>query len=208
MIITKLNIKNNIIEIFVDEINSFHCSENFQLEHDLYEGKVVENFSFEELKNLAEVDLIKQKAKNYCSTRLLCKSKLRNYIQKISKRKGISIDKESIEKMLNEFEEYNLINDYEYTRKIVDSLTNKKKGLGFIKQKLHTLGIDKEIIINVLSESFDSDLEAENLKSLIEKKRFFLEKKFTGDKLQQKLISFCIGKGYSFQDIKSALNPV
>ncbi len=99
-------------------------------------------------------------------------------------------------------EEYGLINDEEYCKAKTEYLVNVKKcSLAEVKAKLLTLGINKDIIESCI-ELYDSDVQAENLRYIIEKKYY--------SKLDQpqKVIAALMRKGFSYSDIKSALRSM
>ncbi len=113
-----------------------------------------------------------------------------------------SFDAACADAACDKMEEYGLINDEEYCRAKAEYLINVKKcSLGETRAKLLTLGINKDII-KCCIESYDSDTQAENLRYLIEKKYH--------SKLDQphKVIASLMRKGFSYHDIKSALNSL
>lgn len=99
-------------------------------------------------------------------------------------------------------EEYGLINDEEYCKAKAEYLINVKKcSLGETRAKLLTLGINKDII-ECCIQLYDSDVQAENLRYIIEKKYY--------SKLDQpqKVIAALMRKGFGYSDIKSALRSM
>lgn len=100
-------------------------------------------------------------------------------------------------------EEYGFINDEEYTRMYIGECMNSKKyGVRRIKQALLFKGVDANTIEDVLCETeFD---EAESLEPLV-------QKKLSGNyerKNIDKVVRHFMGKGFSYPDIKRAIEHV
>ena len=113
-----------------------------------------------------------------------------------------NFDSDCAETACNKMENLGLINDEEYCKAKAEYLINVKKcSLAEVKAKLLTLGINKDIIKSCI-ELYDSDVQAENLRYIIEKKYY--------SKLDQpqKVIAALMRKGFSYSDIKSALRSM
>ena len=113
-----------------------------------------------------------------------------------------NFDSDCAEAACDKMEEYGLINDEEYCKAKAEYLINVKKcSLGETRAKLLTLGINKDIIESCI-ELYDSDVQAENLRHIIEKKYY--------SKLDQpqKVMAALMRKGFSCSDIKSALRSM
>ena len=113
-----------------------------------------------------------------------------------------NFDSDCAETACNKMENLGLINDEEYCKAKAEYLINVKKcSLGETRAKLLTLGINKDIIESCI-ELYDSDVQAENLRYIIEKKYY--------SKLDQpqKVIAALMRKGFSYSDIKSALRSM
>ena len=102
----------------------------------------------------------------------------------------------------SKMEDLGLINDFEYCKTKAEYLViTKKCSLSETRCKLLTLGINKDII-ECCIQLYDSDVQAENLRYIIEKKYY--------SKLDQpqKVIAALMRKGFSYSDIKSALRSM
>ncbi len=100
-------------------------------------------------------------------------------------------------------EEYGFINDLEYARVYINECINSKKyGARRIKQALIYKGIDANTIEDAMYE-FEFD-EGELLVPLVEKK---LGGNFERKNIDKTVRHFIL-KGYSFSDIKSAIEQV
>lgn len=100
-------------------------------------------------------------------------------------------------------EEYGFVNDEEYARAYASECVNSKKyGMRRVKQALAYKGIDPNTIEDVLCE-----LEIDEKEKLLP----LVEKKLAGNferKNTDKTIRYFMNKGYSFSDIRSAIEQV
>ena len=113
-----------------------------------------------------------------------------------------NFDSECASAACDKMEELGLINDEDYCKAKAEYLvTVKKCSLSETRLKLLTLGINKDIIESCI-ELYDSDVQAENLRYIIEKKYY--------SKLDQpqKVIAALMRKGFGYSDIKSALRSM
>jgi regulatory protein len=113
-----------------------------------------------------------------------------------------NFDSDCAEAACDKMENLGLINDEEYCKAKTEYLINVKKcSLGETRAKLLTLGINKDII-ECCIQLYDSDVQAENLRYIIEKKYY--------SKLDQpqKVIAALMRKGFGYSDIKSALRSM
>lgn len=113
-----------------------------------------------------------------------------------------NFDSDCADAACDRMENLGLINDEEYCKAKAEYLINVKKcSLGETRAKLLTLGINKDIIESCI-ELYDSDVQAENLRYIIEKKYY--------SKLDQpqKVIAALMRKGFGYSDIKSALRSM
>ena len=75
-----------------------------------------------------------------------------------------------IDKVIELLEEYNLLNDYEYTRAYISSYQNKKS-LRELKFELQKRGIDRDIIEELISNIDSSEIEIANIEKIVRKYR-------------------------------------
>lgn len=108
---------------------------------------------------------------------------------------------EAVEKLC----ELNLINDERYAENFVKSLfTYKKYGRNRIKSELYRKGIDSDTAKNALDEVFESE-ETDNVERIVEiiRKRYY--NKMDSRESRQKVIAALVRLGYSFSDIREAM---
>lgn len=163
-----------------------------------YKIKTGSCFSQQELTLLYEksnTNKAVQKAYNLLSYRSHSRSELYTKLCR-------NFDADCAEAACDRMENLGLINDEEYCKAKAEYLINVKKcSLGETRAKLLTLGINKDII-ECCIQLYDSDVQAENLRYIIEKKYY--------SKLDQpqKVIAALMRKGFGYSDIKSALRSM
>ena len=113
-----------------------------------------------------------------------------------------NFDSDCAQAACDKMENLGLINDEEYCKAKAEFLIMTKKcSLSETRLKLLTLGINKDIIESCI-EMYSEDIQAENLRTLIEKKyRSKLDN-------PQKVIAALMRKGFGYREIKSALNEL
>ena len=113
-------------------------------------------------------------------------------------------EKESAEKACDRLFELGLLNDEEFARILANELYERKGyGVKRIKQELAFRGIDREIAENAI-ESLDFDTQTRII-LVIEKKYI---SKINDEKGRKRAIDGLLRLGYSYSDIKSALNSI
>ena len=113
-------------------------------------------------------------------------------------------EKEAAEKACERLLELGLLNDEEYARILSDDLINRKNyGIKRVKQELAYRGIDREIIENTV-DTLDND--AENRIILVVKKKYL--NKLNDEKGRKRAVDGLMRLGYSYSEIKSALNTL
>ena len=107
---------------------------------------------------------------------------------------------EDIEQVIGFLEEYNLVNDREYAKRLALDLKNLKKyGERRIRSELLSRGISSEFVEEAVSDL--PEFEDEELFVLV-------EKRLKGDfekKNKDRVIRYFVSRGYFFDDIKRAI---
>ena len=117
----------------------------------------------------------------------------------IKKLKKKEVNPIIIEELISEFKEYGYIDDNRYIETYIYFSINKLTGPYKIKNKLLFKGANIEIVEEELEKQYPREKQKENLRKLISK----------SSKDGDKLISFCVRKGYSLNlviEINSELN--
>ena len=113
-------------------------------------------------------------------------------------------EKESAEKACDRLLELGLLNDEEFARILANELYERKGyGIKRIKQELAFRGIDREIVENAI-DSLDIDTQTRII--LVIKKKYL--NKINDEKGRKRAIDGLMRLGYSYSDIKSALNSI
>ena len=103
-----------------------------------------------------------------------------------------------INKVIELLEEYNLLNDYEYTRAYISSYQNKKS-IRELKFELQKRGIDRDIIEELISNIDSSEIEIANIEKIVRKYRD-AEGNIPIEK-RQKVMASLYRKGYDKNNI-------
>ncbi len=113
-------------------------------------------------------------------------------------------EKESAQKACERLLELGLLNDEEFARILANELYERKGyGIKRIKQELIFRGIDREIAENAI-ESLDIDTQTRII--LVIKKKYI--NKLDDEKGRKRAIDGLMRLGYSYSDIKTALNSI
>ncbi len=113
-------------------------------------------------------------------------------------------EKDSAEKACERLLELGLLNDEEYARILANDLLERKKySVKRIKQELSFRGIDREIVENTVDLL---DNNPQNSIILIIKKKYL--NKLNDEKGRKRAVDGLMRLGYSYNDIKSALNLI
>ena len=113
-------------------------------------------------------------------------------------------EKESAEKASDRLLELGLLSDEEFARLLANELYERKGyGIKRIKQELVFRGIDREIAENAI-ETLDIDTQTRII--LVIKKKYL--NKIYDEKGRKRAIDGLMRLGYSYSDIKSALNSI
>ena len=113
-------------------------------------------------------------------------------------------EKESAEKACDRLLELGLLNDEEFARMLANELYERKGyGTKRIKQELIFRGIEREIAENAI-ESLDIDTQTRII--LVIKKKYL--NKINDEKGRKRAVDGLMRLGYSYFDIKNALNSI
>ena len=113
-------------------------------------------------------------------------------------------EKEASQKACDRLLELGLLNDEEYARILANDLMERKNySIKRVKQELAFRGISREIIENTI-DSLDNN--AENRIILVIKKKYL--NKLNDEKGRKRAIDGLLRLGFSYSEIKSALNQV
>lgn len=180
--------------IFVDGKYSFSLSEDELVARGLHSGQELSPQEVKGYKKLSEVDKIYNLALNLIARRPRSRKELQDYL----KRK--KLDEQESNSIIARLENNGLLNDQDFAKRWVENRRElKNASTRKLRLELRAKGISSEIIDEVLEDSHTAELTA--LQELISKKR--RQTKYQDD---LKLMQFLARQGFSYGDIKDALN--
>jgi regulatory protein len=209
MKITSLQLKNNRVQVFVDEKYAFSCTQNFVVKRMLYSDKEVSVEELAELMVEAQRSIVEYKLAEYATRGLYSRRELSQKVDKYSqKRFGFVFEEDDMNAALKRLEDARLYDENMVVKALINAYTSRKKSRNYILSKLLSKGFGKKLVESFLEESNPQDF-TENLKTILERKLPSIEKK-AKDKfeLKQKLIQFASGKGFQYKDIKTVLDEL
>ena len=113
-------------------------------------------------------------------------------------------EKEASQKACERLMELGLLNDEEYARILANDLLERKSySIKRIKQELAFRGISREIVENTV-ESLDNDPQKSII--MLVKKKYI--NKLNDEKGKKRTVDALMRLGYSYSDIKNALNTI
>ena len=186
----KLYLDNKeVITTFDDVILKNNLLFNKEIDNELY-SKIINENNYYELLN----SCIKR-----ISRRLRSEKEIKNYLEKKTN------DIHLIEYIIVELKQKNYINDLLFTKAYLsDKLTLTNSGVNKIKSELYNLGIEEEIINDVL-ENNNIKNDPKKLENMI-KKKIKLNNKYSNNYLKQKILNDMINLGYDREEIINILD--
>jgi len=163
--------------------------------HRINVGDEIDDQTLKELIDSSDIKRAKDKAMWLISYRDYTRKEL---IDKVSK----DSSRDAAVKAVNRLEELGLINDERFARRYASDLLNIKHlpPIG-AKRKLMEKGIERELAEAVIDE-LDCDID-ENITTVIDRK---YAKNLSDEKGRRRCINGLMRLGYSYSDIRSALN--
>lgn len=196
MVITYKKGKQDKIHISVDGEYCLTVDEAYFITLGLYEGKVIDECEFDELRDKINI----RRAYNYAVSLLARREHSeRELITKLNL-KGY---KEGAEQAVNKLKANGYLDDERFARLYAKELKSLKRyGKRRIEQELYRKGIATDIIRDVLDEM---EFSNEDLIALIERKYM---RYLSDDKGINKTINALVRLGYSYREIKDALSYI
>ncbi|MFQ5493051.1 MAG: RecX family transcriptional regulator [Candidatus Dojkabacteria bacterium] len=206
------NKRGNKIAIFLDDRYTFSVEESILIEEGLFVGK---QLAEEDLTRIQKDDLVATlitRSLNLISSRPRSEKEIRDYLsQKLMKRKvekGLAaVVRDDVLKLLKK---KSYLNDDEFALWWVKNRKEfKTRSRRELTAELARKGIDNQIIRDVLAKEYPGSEEVETIERLAKKKLKGLEQKWLNERdLKQKLTEYLMRKGYSYDNIKQALNKL
>lgn len=200
--------KSKRINVFIDEEYSFSVEETTLTKENLFRGK---DLSEKEIDTIKENDLVEKfifRSVEQVGRRPRSKEEIRRYVEgKLRNKKFYDLSKEEIEnvcsKVVERMESKGYVDDKEFAGWWVRSRKEQRpRGQSVLRQELIKKGIEKEIIDEVLENSYDKSVELETALSLAKRKFESLSNKnLIKVEIKSRLSRFLGGKGYSWEII-------
>jgi regulatory protein len=116
-------------------------------------------------------------------------------------------EKELIEETLKNLSENNYLDDFKFALQFTDEKSRKLWGKIKLKTELIKKGISSEIIERILNEKFSEDDNLSSALQLAERKLSLLsERNVPENKIQNKIISYLLSKGYEYETAKRTVD--
>lgn len=180
--------------VFVDDKYAFSLSETALLDSRIATGQELEKAELKAFKQLSADDKAYGNALRYVTMRLRSEWEMRDYFRRKEVAEPVA------EQIITKLKNLRLLDDEVFARSWVANRrilkpTSRRK----LTQELKAKRIDPQIIDKVLAEDREETDELEILKQLIERKKSRYPDR-------NKLMQYLARQGYSFDDIKEALN--
>ncbi|KAB2846694.1 MAG: regulatory protein RecX [Melioribacteraceae bacterium] len=204
MVVVSITKKGNNVLVLFDDDSNILLNYNVFIDSMLRRNDEVDQNFIEKLSTKNELYKIKHSALNFLGRRSHSKREL---YQKITKK---GFDKILCNKVLDELNEINLINDIEFAEKYAEEKIKRgKSGINKIKSELIKKGINKNIIEKIELKHKTSDEILDNIFSIASRKLELLKKKETDKRnLKIKLYTHLLGKGFTSEQVSEVLNKI
>lgn len=185
--------KKNRVNIYIDGEFSLGLYKDTIIKFHLYENKEINITEISSIKKYEEITDAKEKVRNYISFRERSRKEIKEYLAQ----KGIR--EEVAKKVLDDFEEANLIDDHRFANAwIKERNKNNPKGKFVLKMELKEKGIEETEIERLLQNAD----EKTNLLKAFEKALRKYEKKKDSEK---KIFQYLQRRGFEIQNIIEVL---
>lgn len=186
----------DMVSVFIDSQYTFSLPEEEYIRLGLYEKNEITEEELSYIKREVLLKNARSKAIKYVSLRLLSEKEL------VAKLQLKGFDEETIRNVLDDLKAVGYVNDKIYAQKFVFERSKlKPKSKKMLKIELSNKGITDDIINEVL-DNFEYD-EVTIIERLIRKK--FGKYDVSDPKVEMKVISFLMHRGFSFEVIKQCL---
>lgn len=197
-----LNNKLSICSVELGSGERFNFSLELVLKYKIKKGKKITKQLLQEIIADQRIITAKQTALNFVSY------KPRTEYQVVVKLRKEKFTNEEINTAVQFLKEFGYIDDFHYAQRyVLYAKVQKKSSKRKIEIDLTKRGINKDIISNVLKETFSEDEELENAMKIAHKKYETLLAR-NAQQPEQKLINYLLGKGFSFEVTKEVIEKL
>jgi regulatory protein len=184
------------VSIFVDEKYSFSLTLDQVLQEKLKKGVDIDVEQLEHFKKLSGEGKLRSRALEWLMGRPHSERELRDYLYRKK------AEKEQVEVLVTEFLSKNYLNDENFARWFAEGRLRKNKSERAIKAELMSKGVSPVTIQSVVAQLSDGSRsnDKEALARLVNKLRNRTRYQDT-----QKLTGYLITKGFSYSEVKEAI---
>lgn len=199
MIIQKIefNDKKDKFVIETDTKESFLLSYNDFEKFKIHNEMIIDDELYTHLLNISKFGEAFEISLNFLSY------KLRTEKEIITKLKSKKFSAEIIDEVITKLKNLDLLDDYNYSKIFINdkiNLTNYSKRR--IINDLYQKGIDKKIYEDYLEEVFGYNMELDKATLIVETKINIWKEKYEGYELKNKIVTFLLQKGFSYDVAK------
>ena len=189
-----VKLKNGKYKLYLDSKDVITTYDEVILKNNLLFNKEIDNELYSKIINENNYYELLDSCIKRISKRLRSEKEIKNYLEQKTN------DIHLIEYIINELKQNNYINDILFTKAYLsDKLTLTNSGINKIKSELYNLGIEEEIINDVV-ENNNIKNDYKKLENMI-KKKIKLNNKYSNNYLKQKILNDMINLGYDREEI-------
>ena len=189
-----VKLKNGKYKLYLDSKDIITTYDEVILKNNLLFNKEIDNELYSKIINENNYYELLNSCIKRISKRLRSEKEIKNYLEQKTN------DIHLIEYIINELKQKNYINDLLFTKAYLsDKLTLTNSGINKIKSELYNLGIEEEIINDVV-ENNNIKNDYKKLENMI-KKKIKLNNKYSNNYLKQKILNDMINLGYDREEI-------
>ncbi len=206
MIVSRIEKKDNTnVIIYLDNGEKIYLAYEVMLKNGLRKGVEISESHFQFLIGENQKFFIKKKAYDYLGKRIHSAQELRT---KLLRKK---YDSDLINVTLDELRNFKYLDDTKFAEIFIEEKIRLKSwGRTKLKSELAKRGISNAIIASVLLEKFPEELEEFELAFRLGEKKYLslINRNLEKQKLVQKIYSFLLAKGYSFDICKKVMEKI
>lgn len=199
MIITKLEKKNHLYLLELDENDQFYVTEDTIVRFFLTKGKAITVEELDEIKAFAQCSYAKNLALYHLSFKTRTVKEVKDYLSRHE------VDVNTIDHVINMLQEEKWLDDRQYAETYVQSNRHSgDKGPYVLRQKLVQKGVNKSLIEEVLAKSDFASLAEEIAAKLLKK----YSGKIPYQAFLRKIYHNLLSRGFSSQNSSSAISKI
>ena len=204
MYVSGITRKGNNVKIVFDDESVLLLNYNVFIDSRIRKNDSITHEYINELFKINQLSTIKNTALNLLSRRQHSRKEL---FQKLVKK---NYDKTFCLEVLKELEEFKYLDDKGFAESFAEEKIRRGKcGINKIKADLIKKGIDKKIISAIEGEFSNNEEIIKNLNNLAHKKINLLkEKEISSKKIKNKVISYLLGKGFTYEQVTEIMGSI